>query len=166
MTGNLLPHIAKETIMNRISFAIAAVALAAASTASFAQSAEEAIPAWVNGEVVQPAHNTSTLSRAEVTAQYLAARDAGTVNSFDNESQAVYAQAKTPANTVLAQVQQGAERAQAVIVTGKADGLSRADVQAQFFAARASGQINSFDNEPYFHNVGATQADMSVASAR
>lgn len=152
--------------MNRITFALAAVALAAASTASFAQSAEEAIPAWVNGAVVQPAHTTSTLSRAEVTAQYLAARDAGVVNSFDNETQAVYAQAKTTTSPVLAQVQQGAERAQAVVVTGKADGLSRADVQAQFFAARDAGQINSFDNEPYFHAVGTPRTATGVASAR
>jgi Skp family chaperone for outer membrane proteins len=151
--------------MNRISFAIAAVALAAASTASFAQSAEEAIPAWVNGQVVQPVNSTSSLSRADVTAQYLAARDAGQVNSFDNETQAVYAQAKTTTNPVLAQVQQGAERAQSVIVTGKADGLSRADVQAQFFAARASGQINSFDNEPYFHQVSSSHIATGVASA-
>jgi hypothetical protein len=152
--------------MNRISFAIAAVALAAASTASFAQSAEEAIPAWVNGHVVQPAHNTSSLTRAEVTAQYLVARDAGQVNSFDNETQAVYAQAKTVSNPVLAQVQQGAERAQAVVITGKADGLSRADVQAQFFVARASGEVNSFDNEPYFHQVSNTRTATGVASAR
>jgi Skp family chaperone for outer membrane proteins len=156
--------------MNRISFAIAAVALAAASTASFAQSAEEAIPAWVNGQVVQPVHSTNTstssLSRADVTAQYLAARDAGQVNSFDNETQAVYAQVKTTSNPVLAQVQQGAERAQSVIVTGKADGLSRADVQAQFFAARASGEISSFDNEPYFHQVSNSRTATGVASAR
>jgi Skp family chaperone for outer membrane proteins len=152
--------------MNRIAFALAAVALAAASTASFAQSAEEAIPAWINGEVVQPAHSTSSLTRAEVTAQYLAARDAGEVNRFDNETQAVYAQAKAVSNPVLAQVQQGAERAQSVVVTGKADGLSRTDVQAQFFAARASGQINSFDNEPYFHQVATTAPAMGVASAR
>jgi myo-inositol-hexaphosphate 3-phosphohydrolase len=151
--------------MNRISFAIAAVALAAASTASFAQSAEEAIPAWVNGHVVQPAHNTSSLTRAEVTAQYLVARDAGQVNSFDNETQAVYAQAKMAGNPVLAQVQR-AERAQSVVITGKADGLSRADVQAQFFAARASGEVNSFDNEPYFHQVSNTRTATGVASAR
>jgi hypothetical protein len=152
--------------MNRISFAIAAVALAAASTASFAQSAEEAIPAWVNGQVVQPANSNSSLSRAAVTADYLAARDAGQLNSFDNETQAVYAQAKTVSNPVLAQVQQGAERAQAVVITGKADGLSRADVQAAFFAARASGEVNSFDNEPYFHQVSITRTATGVASAR
>jgi hypothetical protein len=153
--------------MNRISFAIAAVALAAASTASFAQSAEEAIPAWVNGQVVQPATQTNSqgLTRAQVTADYIAARDAGTANSFDNESNAVYAQRATPTSPVLAKVQAGVDRTMAVIVTGKSDGLSRADVQAAFFAARASGEVNSFDSEPYFHNV-STHTAAGVASAR
>jgi hypothetical protein len=114
--------------MNRFQFAIAAVALAATS-ASFAQSAEEAVPAWVNGEAVQPAINQSKPM------------------------------------TAVAQVKQDAQRAQAVIVTGKSSGLTRADVQAEFFAARASGEINSFDNEPYFHNV-STNAPAGVASAR
>ncbi|MDZ7812456.1 MAG: DUF4148 domain-containing protein [Ideonella sp.] len=142
--------------MNRTATLIAAAAITLLSNAALAQ---DAIPAtWAN-EVAKPV--TSMISRAEVRAELEAARHAGLLNPFDAD---VHVRVNAPLQvpTMLARMQQGAERAAALSSSATSSGLSREQVRAEVMAAHLSGEINTFDNLAY---LSATTQRIQVAPA-
>jgi hypothetical protein len=129
---------------------VSAAALTLIGTAALAQNVP---PTWAN-EQIKPF--TSTVTRAQVLAEVQAARQAGTLNAYDEMA---YSQPKADHGslvTVLAQVRQGADRAAATATASQPEGaLSREQVRAELEAARRSGELNPFDSEGYARQASA-----------
>jgi hypothetical protein len=114
------------------------VALGLAASASFAQSSRNVPPSWAN-EIAQPF--VSSVSRAEVQAQVQTARADGTLNAFDSLADLQIARHGETTHPFVALVRDDAGR-----MSPATGGVSRAQVRAEFEAARRSGAHNPFDS--------------------
>lgn len=129
--------------------AFAAIALTVAGGA-FAQNVERNV---FDTETYQrmPAAE-STVSRDAVRAEYIAQRDAKGISDFRPQAW-YFAQMNDSAPALMAlfspQSQQPA--------VAKAEGRTRAEVRAEVLAARANGELNSFDTETYQRIPAARQ---------
>ena len=140
---------------------VSAAALTLIGSAALAQNVP---PTWAN-EQIKPF--VSTVSRAQVLAEVQAARQAGTLNPYDEMA---YSQPQTHTgslSTVLAQVRQGADRAAATAKATQPEGaLTRQEVRAELEAARRSGELNPFDGEAYAYRNTAKFSTAPAALAQ
>ncbi|MFO1339524.1 MAG: DUF4148 domain-containing protein [Burkholderiaceae bacterium] len=123
--------------------AIAALSLIAAGSA-FAQTTERNVFDTEAALALPAATSAAGLTRAQVQAEYLAQRDKNGISSFNPESY-LKAQNAGAGSAIVAMFQRG-ERS-ALPVVASSSGLTRAQVRAEFLAARASGELNPFDTE-------------------
>jgi hypothetical protein len=141
--------------------AIAAIALTAISGA-FAQSPERNV--FDSEAILQLPASASAqgLTREAVQAQYIAQRDAKGISSFNPEA---YRQEQIAgAGTGLVAL---FKRDQApTTAVAKADGKTRAEVRAEFLAARANGELNQFDTETYVRVTPSVRQPAPTALAQ
>jgi len=140
--------------MSKIKFTLSAIAFTLASGAALAQ---EAIPAqWNSAYTPDVSVQQTGKSRAEVVAEMLAARQAGELSRYDHDSYSPV------------QLAQPLTRTAASPAKGSTVGaVSRADVRAEFLAARRSGEISPFDADPYVNvstRVTPEATDTTVAA--
>lgn len=145
------------------SFAIAAAALTLASGA-FAQSPERNV--FDSEAILQlPASASASaqgLSREAVQAQYIAQRDAQGISSFNPEAWR-QAQIAGAGNGLVALFKGDAAPSTAVAQAG---GKTRAEVRAEFMAARANGELNQFDTETYLRVPASIRQPAPTALAQ
>lgn len=141
-------------------FAIAAVALTLASGA-FAQSPERNV--FDSEAILQlPASQSAQgLSREAVQAEYIAQRAAKGISSFNPEA---YRQEQIAgAGTGLVAL---FKRDAASTAVAQANGKTRAEVRAEFLAARANGELNQFDTETYLRVAPSVRQPAPTALAQ
>lgn len=140
--------------------AITAIALTSVSVA-FAQSPERNV--FDSEAILQlPASRSAQgLSRQAVQAEYIAQRDAKGISSFNPEA---YRQEQLAgAGTGLVAL---FKRDAASTAVAKADGKTRAEVRAEFLAARANGELNQFDTETYLRVAPSVRQPAPLALAQ
>lgn len=140
--------------------AIAAITLTAIGGA-FAQSPERNV--FDSEAILQLPASASAqgLTREAVQAQYIAQRDAKGISSFNPEA---YRQEQLAgAGTGLVAL---FKRDAAPTAVAKADGKTRAEVRAEFLAARANGELNQFDTETYVRVTPSVRQPAPTALAQ
>ena len=143
--------------MNRTAQAFIAAALTVVAGASFAQSSRNIPPSWAN-EQAQPF--TSTVTRAQVQAELAAARNSGEINQFDSLAYLSETHQANPVAAIVATVRDGATK----VAATQAGGVTRDQVKAELAAARASGELNPFDNLAYMNRNAGTRAVVAPAN--
>lgn len=129
--------------------ALAAIALTAAAGA-FAQSPERNV--FDSEAILQlpAAQSANGVTREAVQAEYIAERSAKNISSFRPEG---WRQAEIAgAGEGFVALFKGGEASKTAVAAG---GKTRAEVRAEFLAARAKGELNPFDTETY-QRVGPT----------
>lgn len=127
---------------------LAAVALAFAGTAAFAQA------------------NNGPVTREQVKAELAAAIANGQINFFDDLAYMQPQRIGQPGSALLAHIRDGAQR---VAATQAGSGRTREQVKAELAAARRSGELNPFDNldgVTYRQAPRATVAPSALAQVR
>lgn len=127
--------------MNRILVASVAAAALAASGAVFAQSPERNV-FDTEAHLALPAA-TSTVSREAVRQAYIDQRARQDIASFNPESWRREWMAGSGDGIVALFKGRGQDGAATAVAGGK----SRAEVRAEFLAARARGEVDTFDTE-------------------
>lgn len=144
----------------QVSFAVAALALSIAGGA-FAQTAERNVFDTETYQRMPAAVSANGLTRDAVQAEYIAKRDAKGISSFNPESH-YFAQNTNSAPVLMALFSKQPARTAVV----SADGLTREQVRAEVLAARASGELNSFDTETYQRIPQAVRTPAPTAVAQ
>ncbi len=140
-------------------FAAAALALSLASGA-FAQSAERNV--FDTEAILKMPAAQSTVSREAVRAEYIAQRAAKGISSFNPESFR-QEQLAGAGDGLVALFKRDAAPATAV---AQAEGKTRAEVRAEYLAARASGELNPFDTETYLRVAPSVRQPAPTALAQ
>jgi hypothetical protein len=143
--------------MNRTARTFIAAALTIAAGASFAQSSRNIPPSWANEEM-KPF--TSTVSREQVQAELAAARANGTVDQFDSLAYLKQDHLGNPVAVAVAKVREGASK----VAATQTSGISREQVRAEVEAARASGELNPFDNLAYMNTSAPARVRTAPAA--
>jgi hypothetical protein len=143
--------------MNRTARTFIAAALTIAAGASFAQSSRNIPPSWANEEM-KPF--TSTVSREQVQAELAAARANGTVDQFDSLAYLKQDHLGNPVAVAVAKVREGAAK----VAATQTSGISREQVRAEVEAARASGELNPFDNLAYMNTSAPARVRTAPAA--